>query len=286
MTDRFTLDDLRDRKRRGIPLVMATAYDYVTAAAIDDAGIDLALVGDSAAMTILGLPATREVSLDEMLMLTRAVRRGLRRALLIGDLPFGTYETSDEQALTTARQFAAVGCDAVKMEGGGEVVSRVRALGAEGIRVVGHLGLTPQRLKPGETARVEAKSSDAALKLLADAKALEAAGCVAMIFEAVPAAVSDQLVPQIEVPVIGIGAGAALDGQVLVTADLLGLTRGHIPKFVKRYAQLGDAMVDALTRYAADVRDRRFPDAEHTYAMDAAERAALAARLRSHGTNR
>ncbi len=258
---------------------MATAYDFPSACAIDEAGIDMALVGDSAAMTILGLPATRDVSLDEMLMLTRAVHRGLKRPLLVGDLPFGTYEKSDEQALTTARYFVDAGCDTVKMEGAGATISRVRALTAAGIPVVGHLGLTPQALRAGDVARVEAKSSDAALRLLEDAKALEAAGCVALIFEAVPAPVSEQLVPHLEIPVIGIGAGVSTDGQVLVTSDLLGLTRGRVPKFVRQYATLGDEMTSALEQFAEDVRSRRFPAPEHTYPMDAGEVAKLVERL-------
>jgi 3-methyl-2-oxobutanoate hydroxymethyltransferase len=279
-SNRFTLELLAGAKARRMPIVMATAYDFPSACALDEAGVDLALVGDSAAMTILGLPATREVTLDEMLMLTRAVRRGLKRPLLVGDLPFGTYEKSDEQAINTARLFVDAGCDTVKMEGAGNTVSRVRALTAARIPVVGHLGLTPQALRAGDVARVEAKSSDTALQLFEDAKELEASGCVAMIFEAVPAPVSEQIVPLLDIPVIGIGAGSSTDGQVLVTSDLLGLTRGRVPKFVRQYAQLGDAMTDALARFAEDVRARRFPGAEHTYPMSPSEVAKLVERLR------
>ena len=195
--------------------------------------------------------------------------------LLIGDLPYGTYESSDAQAVETAKRFAEAGCDGVKMEGGGDTISRATAVIAAGIAVMGHVGLTPQELEPGEAARVQARSAEAALSVLDDARALEKAGCFALIFEAVPALVSEKLVPLIKIPVIGIGAGVATDGQVLVTYDLLGLTDGHIPRFVHRYAELKLDMIDALHHYADDVRARRFPGREHTYGFDALEVAKL-----------
>lgn len=250
---------------------MATAYDYVSASAVCAAGVDIVLVGDSAATVMLGLAATRLVTLDEMLMLTRAVRRGTDGPLLIGDLPFGTYESSDALAVETAKRFADAGCDAVKMEGGGDTVFRAAAVIAAGIPVMGHVGLTPQELVPGEAARVKARSADAAIRVLDEARALESVGCFALVFEAVPALVSDRLVPLIGIPIIGIGAGAATDGQVLVTYDLLGLTDGHIPRFVHRYAELKRDMIDAIHRYADDVRTHRFPGREHVYGFDAAE---------------
>jgi 3-methyl-2-oxobutanoate hydroxymethyltransferase len=278
---RTTLRDLADKKLRHEPIVMATAYDYVLASAASAAGVDIVLVGDSAATVMLGYAATREVTLDEMLMLTRAVRRGTDGPLLIGDLPYGTYESSDALAVETAKQFAAAGCDAVKMEGGGDTIARAAAVIAAGIPVMGHVGLTPQNLEPGEAARVHARSADAALRVLEDARALERVGCCALIFEAVPALVSEKLVPLIHIPVIGIGAGVATDGQVLVTYDLLGLTDGHIPKFVQRYADLKRDMIEAVQHYADDVRARRFPAREHTYGFDALEKEKLDHLLRS-----
>jgi len=269
--DRATLASLGDKKKRREPIVMATAYDYVSASAVSAAGVDVTLVGDSAATVMLGYAATRQVSLDEMLMLTRAVRRGTNGPVLVGDLPFGTYEASNALAVETAKRFTDAGCDAVKMEGAGNIVERAAAVIAAGIEVMGHVGLTPQELAPGEAARVKGRSGEAAFRVLADARALEAAGCGALIFEAVPALVSEKLVPRIRIPVIGIGAGAATDGQVLVTYDLLGLTDGHIPKFVQRYAELKRDMIDAIHRYADDVRSHRFPTGHHTYGIDTAE---------------
>lgn len=282
-TVRFGVADVAAAKRDGRPIVMATGYDFASASALDAAGVDIVLVGDSAAMTVLGLPATRDVTLDEMLMLTRAVRRGLAGAMLVGDLPFGTYEASDAQAVATARLFAEIGCDAVKMEGAGATVSRVRAVIAAGIPVMGHVGLRPQQLIGGQPAHVEARSADDAMTLLRDANALEAAGCFALVVEAVPAPVMAALTSRIQVPTIGIGAGPSTDGQVLVTHDLLGLTAGHVPKFVKRYAELRRDIIDAVARYADDVRARRFPDAAHAYGMRSAEVEALHARLSDDG---
>jgi 3-methyl-2-oxobutanoate hydroxymethyltransferase len=279
MGSRFKVGDLAEAKRAGRPIVMATGYDYVSARAIDAAGVDIVLVGDSAATTVLGLPVTREVTLDEMLMLTRAVRRGITNAMLVGDLPFGTYESSDEQAVATARVYADIGCDAVKMEGAGEIASRVRAVVDSGMPVMAHVGLRPQRLTAGEAARVEGRSADDAMRLLDDAHALEDAGCCSMVVEAVPASVMALLAPLIDVPTIGIGAGWSTDGQVLVTTDLLGLTDGHVPKFVKSYADLRVQMIGAFERFAEDVRARRFPDEAHSYGVPAREVEALQQRL-------
>jgi 3-methyl-2-oxobutanoate hydroxymethyltransferase len=276
---RLTLDDLARLHRTGTPIVMATAYDFVSGSAADAAGVDLVLVGDSAATVMLGLATTREVSLEEMLVLTRAARRGVTRALVVGDLPFGTYETSDALAVATARRFAEIGCDLVKMEGAGPIADRVKAVVATGLPVMGHVGLRPQQLQPGEPARVPVRTADAAVMLLRDARALEAAGCKAIVLEAVPAVVAERVVSRLRVPVIGIGAGASPAGQVLVTYDLLGLTEGHIPRFVKQYASLKREMVDAIAAYAADVRLRRFPESRHEYGLDATELAELDRRL-------
>jgi 3-methyl-2-oxobutanoate hydroxymethyltransferase len=273
---------LRDLKRRGQPIVMVTAYDYNSAVACEVGGADVVLVGDSAAMTMLGYASTRLVSLDEMLMLTRAARRGLKRALLVGDLPYGTYEDSNELALVTARRFIEAGCDAVKLEGGREDrVERVRALTSAGITVMGHVGLTPQSTGVGEAFRVQGKTASQALDVLREAKALEAAGVFSIVFEAIPGEVTELLMPHIETPVIGIGAGAATDGQVLVFDDLVGLTAGKPAKFVKRYAELREQMASAVQAYADDVRAKQFPTASNAYAVDAAELDALRTSLSS-----
>jgi 3-methyl-2-oxobutanoate hydroxymethyltransferase len=253
------------------PLVMVTAYDFSTAQVAEAAGVDLVLVGDSAAMVVLGHESTRLVSVEEMLMLTRAARRGAPESLLIGDLPFTTYESSNELAVETACRFAEAGCDGVKMEGAGATVDRARAVIAAGIPVMGHVGLTPQQTGDREGFRVHGKTADAALEIIASAKELDAAGCFAIVAEAMPAAVARELTPRVRAPVIGIGAGADTDGQVLVFHDLVGLYDAHVPRYVKRYAEVKKVMVDAVTRYAGDVRTRRFPGAEHGYKMEEAE---------------
>lgn len=273
---------LRDLKQRGQPIVMVTAYDYNSAVACEAGGADVVLVGDSAAMTMLGYASTRLVSLDEMLMLTRAVRRGLKGALLVGDLPYGTYEASNELALATARRFIDAGCDAVKLEGGREDrVARVRALTSAGISVMGHVGLTPQSTGVGEAFRVQGKTAAQALDVLREAKALEAAGVFSIVFEAIPGEVTELLMPYIDAPVIGIGAGAATDGQVLVFDDLVGLTGGKPAKFVKRYAEVREQMANAVRSYAEDVRAKQFPTVSNAYAVDAAEVDSLRAQLPS-----
>ena len=268
---RVVIADLAAKKARGEPIVMVTAFDFVSAQVAERAGVDVILVGDSAAMTVLGYESTRLVSIDEMLMLTRAARRGATTPLLVGDLPFSSYESSDALALSTARRFIDAGCDAVKMEGSGATVERAAALVRAGIPVMGHVGLTPQATGDPEGFRVHGRTAEGALEIIQGARALEGAGCFAIVIEAVPAAVARLLTPRIRVPVIGIGAGAATDGQVLVFHDLIGLYDARIPRFVKRYATLKPEMVDAVGRYAADVRARRFPAAEHEYGIEAAE---------------
>jgi 3-methyl-2-oxobutanoate hydroxymethyltransferase len=259
---------LGEKKARGEPIVMLTAYDFPSAQIAAAAGVDVVLVGDSGAMTVLGYRSTREVSLDEMLMLARAARRGAPDALLVGDLPFGTYEDSDAQALATARRFVEeAGCDAVKIEGAGPIADRARAIVAAGIPVVGHVGLTPQTVEY----RVQGKTSARAIEIAREAAELERAGCAALVFEAIPAGVTDLIVPRLTIPVIGIGAGAGTDGQVLVFHDLLGLYDERVPRFVKRYAHVKRDMVDAVQRWSEDVRTRRYPAPEHTYPIDPAE---------------
>jgi 3-methyl-2-oxobutanoate hydroxymethyltransferase len=273
----MTLPRLLEKKRLGDPIVMVTAYDYPSARAAQAAGVDLVLVGDSAATTMLGYNATTPVELDDMLVLARAVRRGLTTPLLIGDLPFGSYEISDEQAIGTAmRMVKEAGCEAVKLEGGGEASARrARAIVGAGIPVMGHVGLTPQTSTALGGWKAQGRTAAAAARIASEALALQEAGCFAMVFEAIPAAVTEELMPRVEVPVIGIGAGPATDGQVLVFHDLLGIRDGLGPRFVKRYANIQEEMNAGVAAYAEDVRTRRYPGPEHTYKIDADELAEL-----------
>jgi 3-methyl-2-oxobutanoate hydroxymethyltransferase len=268
----MTLPQLAEMKLAAEPIVMVTAYDYPSAEVAEAAGVDLVLVGDTAAMTVLGHSSTTPVSLDEMLVLAKAVRRGLRTPMLIGDLPFGSYERSNEQAIDSATRYVKeAGCDVVKLERGGLSVERARAIIRAGIPVMGHVGLTPQTATALGGYRTQGKTADGAVRIAEEAFALQAAGCFAIVFEAVPEAISEVLVAKLSVPVIGIGAGAAADGQVLVWHDLLGIYGGHQAKFVKRYAELREEMVRAVGEYTREVRERAFPAAEHAYAIEPEE---------------
>jgi 3-methyl-2-oxobutanoate hydroxymethyltransferase len=273
----MTLPLLVEKKRLGEPIVMVTAYDYPSARAAEAASVDLVLVGDSAATTMLGYNATTPVELDDMLVLARAVRRGLRTPLLIGDLPFGSYEVSDEQAITTAmRMVKEAGCDAVKLEGGGRAsAARAAAIVGAGIPVMGHVGLTPQTSTALGGWKAQGRTAAAAARIASEAQALQEAGCFTIVFEAIPSAVTEELMRLLEVPVIGIGAGPATDGQVLVFHDLLGIRDGLGARFVKRYANIQQDMNDGVSAYAQDVRARRYPAPEHCYSIDAAELAEL-----------
>ncbi|HWX87475.1 MAG TPA: 3-methyl-2-oxobutanoate hydroxymethyltransferase [Solirubrobacteraceae bacterium] len=273
----MTLPLLAEKKRLGEPIVMVTAYDYPSARAAEAAGVDLVLVGDSAATTILGYSATTPVDLDDMLVLARAVRRGLKTALMIGDLPFGSYEVSDEQAISSAiRMVKEAGCDAVKLEGGGPApASRARAIIGAGIPVMGHVGLTPQSSTALGGWKAQGRTAKAAARIASEALALQGSGCFAIVFEAIPSAVTKELMPHVEVPVIGIGAGPDTDGQVLVFHDLLGIRDGLGPRFVKRYANVQQEMNAGVTAYAEDVRTGRYPGPEHVYSIDAGELAEL-----------
>jgi 3-methyl-2-oxobutanoate hydroxymethyltransferase len=268
----MTLPRLAEKKRLGEPIVMVTAYDYPSAQVAEAAGVDMVLVGDSGAMTVLGYDSTVPVSVDEMIMLTAAVRRGLRTPFLVADLPFGSYEASDELAIATAQRFVKEGgADAVKLEGGGVMVDRARAIVASGIPVMGHVGLTPQTSTALGGYKAQGRTAEAALKVATDALALQDAGCFSVVWEAIPAAVADELMDRMEVPVIGIGAGAATDGQVLVFHDLLGIREGVGARFVKRYGDVMDEMVRGVRAYADDVRAHRYPEADHTYSIDPGE---------------
>jgi 3-methyl-2-oxobutanoate hydroxymethyltransferase len=273
----MTLPLLVEKKRLGDPIVMVTAYDYPSARAAESAGVDLVLVGDSAATTVLGYNTTTPVELDDMLVLARAVRRGLATPLMIGDLPFGSYEISDEQAIATSmRMVKEAGCEAVKLEGGGETsAKRARAIVSAGIPVMGHVGLTPQTATALGGWKAQGRTAGAAARIAEEALALQAAGCFALVFEAIPAAVTEELMAHLQIPVIGIGAGPATDGQVLVFHDLLGIRDGLGARFVKRYANLQQEMNAGVAAYAEDVRTRRYPGPEHTYKIDAGELAEL-----------
>ncbi|MGZ4166341.1 MAG: 3-methyl-2-oxobutanoate hydroxymethyltransferase [Solirubrobacteraceae bacterium] len=265
----MTLPRLAEKKRLGEPIVMVTAYDFPSAQVAQEAGVDMVLVGDSAAMTVLGYPSTIPVSIDEMLMLASAVRRGLRTPFLVGDLPFGSYEASDEQAIATAQRFIKeAGCDAVKLERGGTSVQRARAIVNAGIPVMGHVGLTPQTATSLGGYRAQGRTADQAIAVARDAIALEEAGCFSIVLEAIPAAVAEDIMARVQIPVIGIGAGPATDGQVLVFHDLLGIYDGHVARFAKRFADVRAHMVAGVAEYAAEVRSRAFPAPEHCYSID------------------
>jgi len=267
----MTLPRLAEMAQDGRPIVMVTAYDHPSAEVAEAAGVDLVLVGDSGAMTVLGYDSTVPVSMEEMLMLARAVRRGLRTPLMIGDLPFGSYERSNEQAVESAQLYIKeAGCDAVKLERGGVSVDRARAIIRAGIPVMGHVGLTPQTATRLGGYKAQGRTAERATQIAEEALALQAVGCFAIVFEAVPAAITAALVERLEAPVIGIGAGPA-DGQVLVFHDLLGICSGRSPRFVKRFADMKREMVEGVSRYADEVRARRFPGDEHTYAIDPEE---------------
>jgi len=267
-------------KERGDKIVMITAYDAPAARLADEAGVELILVGDTAAMVMLGHDSTVPVTLDEMIFLTKAVTRAARRPLVIGDMPFGTYEVSDEQAVSNAiRLVKEGGADVVKLEGAGRMLSRVRAIADSNIGVMGHVGLTPQSATKLGGFKAQGRSADAALKLYEDALALQDAGCFAVVLEAVPAPVAARVTEALDVPTIGIGAGAACDGQVLVWHDLLGLYQGRQPRFVKRYAEVADVIGAAVASYADDVRSGAFPEGKHTYSMPESELAAFEAAL-------
>ena len=267
-----SLPRLAEMQVNGEPIVMVTAYDYPSATVAEAAGVDVVLVGDSAANVVLGYPDTKLVSMDEMVVLGKAVRRGLKTPLMVGDMPMGSYEASNEEAIRSAQRLVKeTGCQAVKLEAGGVVVERARAIVNSGIPVMGHIGLTPQTATALGGYKAQGKTAKDAIQLLEDALALQAVGCFAIVFEAVPAEVTEAIVAKLDIPSIGIGAGPATSGQVLVFHDLLGITTGHMAKFVKRYAEVHDSMVTAVGSYGEEVRTGKFPGPEHSYAIDETE---------------
>jgi 3-methyl-2-oxobutanoate hydroxymethyltransferase len=269
---KLPLTDLVDMTERGERIVMVTAYDYPSGRLADAAGMEIVLVGDSAAMTVLGHSTTVPATMEEMLMLTRAVTRGARRPLVVADMPFGSFQVSDESALENAIRFVKdAGADAVKLEGAGPSLSRVLALVGAGIPVMGHIGLTPQSATMLGGFRAQGRTAAQARRLLEEALALEQAGCFSLVLEAVPTPVAARITDRLAIPTLGIGSGAECDGQVLVLHDVLGLYEGRSPRFAKRYADLETEIRTALERFAAEVRAGEFPGEEHTYAMPEAE---------------
>ena len=274
------LPTLAAARAAGTPIVMLTAYDYPSGRIAEQGGVDVVLVGDSAAMTVLGYPSTRDISMDELLVLTRAVRRAVQKVPLIGDLPFGSYEPSDAAAVASSRRFVDEGgCDAVKLEGAGAMVARVRAIVAAGIPVVGHVGLLPQSVTSPDGYRAKGRDAEQALAIITDAEALERAGCAALVIEAVPSEIGALVTERLTIPVIGIGAGGSTSGQVLVYHDVLGFSEGHLPRFVRRYAAAHEMLVDAVRRWADDVRRREFPSRGEGYMMPEEEIAELRNKL-------
>jgi 3-methyl-2-oxobutanoate hydroxymethyltransferase len=275
---KLPLPELREMKRRGEKIVMVTAYDAPSGRLADAAGVDLILVGDSSGMVVHGRESTVPVTLEEILFMTQWVTRGAKRPVVIADMPFGSYEASNEQAIANAvRLVKDGGADAVKLERGGTTIERAKAIGGAGIPVMGHVGLTPQTATVLGGFKAQGRTADRAEQLIEDALGLQEAGCFAIVLEAVPPPVARAATRALGVPTIGIGAGADTDGQVLVWHDMLGYYEGHAPRFVKRYAELGEAIVEALGRYAEEVRSGAFPEGKHTYAMPDEERTAFEA---------
>jgi 3-methyl-2-oxobutanoate hydroxymethyltransferase len=266
------LPRLGEMKANGEPIVMVTAYDYPSATVAEAAGVDVVLVGDSAANVVLGYPDTKLVSMEEMLVLGKAVRRGLKTPLMVGDMPMGSYEASNEEAIRNAQRLVKeTGCQVVKLEAGGVIVERARATVQSGIPVMGHVGLTPQTATALGGYKAQGKSAKSAIKLLEDCLALQSVGCFAIVIEAVPSAITDEIVKRLEIPTIGIGAGPGTSGQVLVFHDLLGITTGHMAKFVKRYANVHETMVAAVEQYRDEVKTRHFPEPDHVYSVEPTE---------------
>jgi 3-methyl-2-oxobutanoate hydroxymethyltransferase len=284
---KLPLPELAEMKRRGDKIVMVTAYDAPSGRLADAAGVDLVLVGDSSGMVVHGRESTVAVTLDEILLMTQWVMRGARRPLVIADMPFGSYEASEEQAVGNAvRLVKEGGADAVKLERGGTTVARARAIVGAGIPVMGHVGLTPQTATVLGGFKAQGRTAERARQLVDEALALQDAGCFAIVLEAVPPEVATAATAALAVPTIGIGAGPDCDGQVLVWHDMLGYYEGRAPRFVKRYADLGAVIQEALERYADEVRSGAFPEEQHTYAMPEEEREAFEAEATAARTPR
>ena len=273
---KITIPDINKKKHDGKKITMLTAYDYPMARLVDEAGIDMVLVGDSLGMVVLGYDSTLPVTMEDMIHHSKAVRRGLKYAFLVGDMPFMSYQASVEEAIKNAGRFMKeAGCDAVKLEGGTEVIKQAKAIIDAGIPVQGHLGLTPQSASKLGGMRVQGKDAATANKIIDDAMRLEDAGCFSIILECVPDKIAKKITHKARVPIIGIGAGPDCDGQVLVTHDLLGLFDRFVPKFVKQYTKLWDNILDALRDYREEVEAGKFPTAGHSFTIKEEELAKL-----------
>jgi 3-methyl-2-oxobutanoate hydroxymethyltransferase len=268
-TSKVTISSLNEQKRQGLKITMLTAYDYCMAAMIDQAGVDVILVGDSLGMVVMGYDSTVPVTMADMLHHAAATRRGVKRAFLIGDLPFMSYQVSLEEAIrNSGRLIKEGGCDAVKLEGGLEMAATVKAIVKAGIPVCAHIGLTPQTATMLSGFKVQGKDAEGARVLMESAKALDEAGAFMLVMECVPDAIAEEITRRVSMPTIGIGAGPGCDGQVLVSNDMLGLFEKFTPKFVKQYAKLAPQIKEALTAYATEVREGVFPGSEHSFKMN------------------
>ena len=275
-----TITRLAEMKAAGEPIVMVTAYDFPSAQIAEEVGVDIVLVGDSAANCVLGYDSTIPVGMEEMTMLAKAVRRGLKTPLLVGDLPFGSYEASNELAIASAqRMVKEAGCDAVKLEGGGTSVDRAKAIIDAGVPVMGHVGLTPQTATALGGLKAQGRTADKAVRVAEDAISLDRAGCFSIVIEAVPQAVAEMINDRLTAPTIGIGAGNVTSGQVLVLHDLAGINTGKMAKFVKQYADVRGELKRGLSAYAGEVRSGAFPGPEHVYSVEPSELDELRQRL-------
>jgi 3-methyl-2-oxobutanoate hydroxymethyltransferase len=264
-TKRISINDVVIMKQKLQKICVLTAYDYSTALICDRAGVDILLVGDSAAMVMLGYPTTNQITMDEMLIFCSAVSRGAKRAMIIADMPFGSYQISISEAITNAVKFIKVGCHAVKLEGGIEIIDTIKAIVNTGIPVMGHIGLKPQTTNLWEGYRLQGKTKISGLKLIEDARALEEAGVFSIVIEMVTSEVAEIICKNISIPIIGIGSGSSCDGQVLVLHDLLGIYQDIKPKFVKRYAELSKSIFEAVSVYINDVKSSKFPEEENIF---------------------
>ena len=262
---KFTLEDFKARKKASRKITMLTAYDYPVAKLVDTAGIDAVLVGDSLGMVVLGYDSTLPVTMEDMIHHSKAVRRGLKYAFLVGDMPYKSYETPDQAVKNAKRFIDEAGCDCVKLEGGTESLKAAEAIITAGIPVLGHLGLTPQSIEKLGGYKVQGKSAEAARIIIDDAQKLEAVGCFALVLECVPSALAKIITEKLEIPTIGIGAGPDCDGQVLVTNDMVGLFDRFVPKFAKQYIKLWDSILEGIKRFKSEVENSEFPTAEHSF---------------------
>lgn len=263
--EKFTIEDFLKRKKAGKKITMLTAYDYPVARLVDEAGIDTVLVGDSLGMVVLGYDSTLPVTMDDMIHHCKAVRRGLKFAFLIGDMPYKSYETPAQAVKNAKRFIEEAGCDAVKLEGGTESLEAAEAIIKDGIPVLGHLGLTPQSIEKLGGYKVQGKTAQAAQVIIDDAKKLESVGCFGLVLECVPSAIAEIITSKLKIPTIGIGAGPVCDGQVLVTNDMVGLFDRFTPKFAKQYIKLWEKILDGIKQYKDEVEKGIFPTNEHSF---------------------